>query len=690
VIRGKRPVRTCIIVAAAIFVPCATLPWSSAASAQPVPIALTLDSSANPSPLYQDVTYTATVVTSDAGLLDPADTIEFQENGSDINGCSGQLLTPAAPIGTYTATCDGAGSAMSLGDHSITALFNGDVNYSPNTAFLTQMVSPGTTNTTITSPSSGSSVSFGNESNTSFNVTVSSSGSGNQSPSGNVDIYSGTPGPNTYLCSAYLNGSGNEQSNGNCYINNATLNAGLYSLTAVYGGDGTFDGSSSTPEAFTVSQVTSQMSVFIVPGYAFYGAENGNFLIVGVGGSNNGGPTGDATITANGVSLIAPGTCSVGNGGGSPCYLDSATALPASPTPYRVTTSYAGDANFTPVSTTSSLLVLSATTTSTLSVSPSSSASNNESSITISATVTSGTTGAPSGSVVVQNGGLTVCTITNLRPVGSNAATGGCSALGDADLPAGNYSLTANYQGDGNYQSSVSSAQSLTISNSVPTGTSSPPAPVQGCGSDTGDAAFVCVLYEDLLDRSPDAGGLATYAAQLSAGISRIVVANEILTSTEYHSDQISSYYKAYLGRPADTSGMATFLSLFNQGASDQAVQANILGSPEFLNHAGGGAIGYVNALYGDLLGRSADAGGVVTYTAQISAGISRSVVADEILTSTEYHSDLISSYYEMYLTRPADPGGMATFLALFNHGANDEVVQELILDSPEFYLRSQ
>ena len=47
-----------------------------------------------------------------------------------------------------------------------------------------------------------------------------------------------------------------------------------------------------------------------MPGYAFYGAENGNFFIVGVGGGNNGNPTGDATVTAGGVSLIAPGTCS--------------------------------------------------------------------------------------------------------------------------------------------------------------------------------------------------------------------------------------------------------------------------------------------------------------------------------------------------------------------------------------------
>jgi hypothetical protein len=161
------------------------------------------------------VIYTATLVTSDAGALAQGDTITFADNNTDINGCGNQSLMSIGS-GTYTATCDETGSAMSLGSHSISASFNGDINYTPETGYLTQNVNPGATITTITSPSPGASIAYGNESNISFNVTVS---------------------------------------------------------------------------------LTSKPCA-----------------VDAVGGSNNGNPTGDATVTADGISLLAPGTCSVANG----------------------------------------------------------------------------------------------------------------------------------------------------------------------------------------------------------------------------------------------------------------------------------------------------------------------------------------------------------------------------------------
>ena len=56
------------------------------ASALPggIPVTITVTASANPSSFGQDVTYTATLVTSDSRSLVNPDSIEFQDNGNDV------------------------------------------------------------------------------------------------------------------------------------------------------------------------------------------------------------------------------------------------------------------------------------------------------------------------------------------------------------------------------------------------------------------------------------------------------------------------------------------------------------------------------------------------------------------------------------------------------------------------------
>ncbi len=307
-----RRFRTWLALAVGLCLPLAALSSPTPASATGIiPVLISVGSSANPSTLGQDVTYTVTLTTTNEGALDPTDGIQFQDNGNAIPNCNNQLLSGFAPPGIYTATCDEPANSLSVGDHVITANFYGDGNYQPATATLVpdQVVQQATTTTTITSPSPGTLITYGNESQLFFNVNVAGVAGINQSPTGNVTFYAaaqGAPGPGAYLCSTGVNGGGG-LSNGNCYINDTTLNAGPYVLTAVYGGDDNYIGSSSSPQDLTIEQVTTQMQVFPVPGYALYGAENGNFFIVGVGGNNNNGSaSGSVSITADGVNLVGP------------------------------------------------------------------------------------------------------------------------------------------------------------------------------------------------------------------------------------------------------------------------------------------------------------------------------------------------------------------------------------------------
>jgi hypothetical protein len=284
-----------------------------------------------------------------------------------------------------------------------------------------------------------------------------------------------------------------------------------------------------------------------------------------------------------------------------------------------------------------------------------------------------------SGDVVVGPSG-TISAVSSLAP--GTYAVGGTDVDTHGDTGTWAYILTV-----------------LTATPTTPTPTSpapppsapptSTPPPLPTCASSSGTAAFVCALYEDLLGRAPDAGGLSAFGGQLSRGTSRGTVAGEILHSTEYRTALITSYYRDYLGRPPDAGGLATFLTILGTGSSDETVQADMLGSTEFFDAAGRTDDGFLAALYEDLLGRAPDVGGLSAFGEQLSRGTSRATVAGEILHSTEYRTALITSYYRDYLRRAPDAGGLATFLGLLDHGAPDRTVQADILGSAEFLAAS-
>ena len=154
----------------------------------------------------------------------------------------------------------------------------------------------------------------------------------------------------------------------------------------------------------------------------------------------------------------------------------------------------------------------------------------------------------------------------------------------------------------------------------VITGATVPTVPTT-CAGSTGNAAFLCSVYEHLLGRAPDAGGLASFEGLLAAGVSRAQVAYDIATSPEYRSDLVGFWYQFLLGRPADPGGLASWVGALNAGWSDQAVLEGIMGSAEFYTHAGGTPSGFVMALYTDLLRRGADSGGLASWVGKVNAG---------------------------------------------------------------------
>lgn len=101
-------------------------------------------------------------------------------------------------------------------------------------------------------------------------------------------------------------------------------------------------------------------------------------------------------------------------------------------------------------------------------------------------------------------------------------------------------------------------------------------------------AGFVNALYEALLGRPADPGGLATWVSQLQAG-TRTEVAYEVATSPEANADVVEHLYRLLLGRPADPSGLSTFGAALASGSTYEQVLAAICGSAEFYDDATSG-----------------------------------------------------------------------------------------------------
>ena len=254
-----------------------------------------LVSSANPSTFGQSVNFTATV-----SGQSPTGTVTFNDGATAI--CSGVGLSSGS------ATCPTA--ALTVGPHSITAVYSGDVNNTGSTSnIVAQQIDQAATASTT------SLVSATNPSTFSQSVTFTATVTG-QSPSGTVTFNDGA----TAICSAVPLSSGSAAG-----CTTSALTVGSHSMTAVYSGDTNNATSTSNTVtqlvnkvASTTSLATSCMMTFVgnqpftmtasVSGAAPTGSVNfatqANIVVCG----NVPLSSGSASCTTNALSVVGPGT----------------------------------------------------------------------------------------------------------------------------------------------------------------------------------------------------------------------------------------------------------------------------------------------------------------------------------------------------------------------------------------------
>jgi hypothetical protein len=101
----------------------------------------------------------------------------------------------------------------------------------------------------------------------------------------------------------------------------------------------------------------------------------------------------------------------------------------------------------------------------------------------------------------------------------------------------------------------------------------------RGGSSTTG---YATALFQDVFGRSIDSAGLASVQSFLAASGSRLNLTQALLASPEAQAREVRGLFQQLLHRDPDTGGLATFTAALHGGASDEHTAAVIASSDEY------------------------------------------------------------------------------------------------------------
>ncbi len=196
--------------------------------------------SPNPALLGNDVTFTATIDPG-TGTTNPTGTVQFKVDGVNF----GTPVTVANGSGlTATATSSSINS-LSLGDHTVQAIYSGDATYGASSGSEVVTINTGDTVSTTTLASSLNPA-LRND-NITFTATVDP-GAGTTNPTGTVQFK--VDGSNFGAPVAVSNGTGLTAI---AEVSTSTLSPGPHEVVAIYSGDSTYTSSSSDSLTQTIN-----------------------------------------------------------------------------------------------------------------------------------------------------------------------------------------------------------------------------------------------------------------------------------------------------------------------------------------------------------------------------------------------------------------------------------------------------
>ncbi|MFF4281614.1 Ig-like domain repeat protein [Streptomyces kronopolitis] len=484
--------------------------------------ATTVTSDPDPSTVGQQVTFTAAASTLAPGSGTPTGTVTF--DFGDGSPTTTALLTDGGTATTHTYT-DTAGSP-----YTVTATYNGDNNVTPSTGTDDQTVQPADTTLSLNSAPDPSTVGQ----STTFVAKITPEAPAAGAPTGTVTFEFGDGSPPV---TAPVEGGTATVTHTNPEVADSP-----YSVAATYSGDNNFN-SSAGADTQVVTQAVSSTALSATPFPSVTGQTVAFSAVVSAVPPAAGTPTG--TVTFDFGDGTPPVTVPLTDGGAATTHAYASAAA----SPYAVTLTYSGDANFLASSGTDLHSVEPATTTTTVTSAPDPSVTGKAVTVTVAPQAPGA--GVPTGQAVFDFGDGSPVLTAQLENGTATVVHTYTSAAGSP------YTITAHYSGDADFAPSddtlshvvapaatttvvTSSAEPAAVGQSVTLIARVRPVP-PGAGDPTGTVTF------DFGD------GTATVTAPVSNGLATAVHAYPSTAGSPY------AVTAAYSGDPdfAASSGTA-------------------------------------------------------------------------------------------------------------------------------------
>jgi hypothetical protein len=398
----------------------------------------TLSASASSAVYGQSITFTATVSPVSPGSGVPTGTVQFKEG----NALLGSDTVNSSGVASFST------STLSVGSHSITAVYSGDSNFLSSSAATGVNEAIAKDGSTVAMTSSASPAVVGQT--PTFTITVGAQSPGSGTPSGTVTVLEG----NNQLFNGPL-------SSGQASFSPPALSLGNHSYTVNYSGDGNFY-SSSAGMTLTVNQAATTTDLVMQPSPSVYGQKLTLTATVSVNLPGAGTPTGQV-VFKDGGQLLDSNNLAVVNGVAQASIQIATLAAGL----HNIQAFYPGDNNFTASnSPVKAQTVNKANTTTTLTAAPAPSVYGQG--VKLTATVSANLPGAgtPTGDVLFYDGAALIGSGTLNQVAGNDQASATVFSL-TADA----HGLTAVYAGDNNFTTSTSAVLNQYVSQSATTTT---------------------------------------------------------------------------------------------------------------------------------------------------------------------------------------------------------------------------